>query len=451
MSRCVPSRIVTIRKTLPWLSADIMRVMKKRDYFLRLYKSTGSLRLQRKFCLLRNKVVSLVRKAKSSFLKNMTASIHTPKQFWSMYYSLTPNRERIPHTLSNGVTTALSPISKANLLNTFFASCFSPRSNSPLTSSPTLVHPELSSIECTEEEVYKHLSSLKVKTATGPDGISSHMLRNTAISTYSSLCNLFNCSLSTGCFPSEWKTSNITPVFKSGDKGLVSNYRPISLLSIPSKILERIVHQRLLHHLLSNSIISPRQFGFRPGSSTQEALLTATHDWQSNLDRGLSSAALFLDMSKAFDKVPHRSLLRSLTTVGVTGPLLKWFESYLSDHSQRVVLSGHTSSPAPVKSGVPQGSILGPLLFLVYVNSLASLKLSPGTSIILYADDILLYRSISSSSDNPTLQHDVDLVSSWIKSSGLAINPTKSTLLIISRMRVKVPLNCVGVRWGYDT
>ena len=102
MSRCVPSRIVTIRKTLPWLSADTMRGMKKRDYFLRLYKSTGSLSLQWKFCLLRNKVVSLVRKAKSSFLKNMTASIHTPKQFWSMYYSLTPNRERIPHTLSSG-------------------------------------------------------------------------------------------------------------------------------------------------------------------------------------------------------------------------------------------------------------------------------------------------------------------------------------------------------------
>ena len=134
-------------------------------------------------------------------------------------------------------------------------------------------------------------------------------------------------------------------------------------------------------------------------------------------------------------------LWQSLTTVGVTGPLLKWFESHLSDRSQRVVLSGHTSSPAPVKSGVPQGSILGPLLFIVYVNSLASLKLSSGTSIILYADDILLYRSISSSSDNSTLQHDIDLLSSWIKSSSLAINPTKSTVLIISRMRVKPRLS----------
>ena len=195
----------------------------------------------------------------------------------------------------------------------------------------------------------KLLQSLKTKTSTGPDGISSHMLRNTAFSISPSLTKLFNPSLSTGIFPSEWKTSNITPVFKSGDKNLVSNYRPISLLSIPSKLLERIVYNRLLHHLLSNSILSPRQFGFRPCSSTQEALLTATHDWQRNLDRGLSSAALFLDLSKVFDKVPHHKLILSLSAV----PLLKWLESYLTHRSQRVVLNGHSSTSLPVLSGVP--------------------------------------------------------------------------------------------------
>ena len=134
--------------------------------------------------------------------------------------------------------------------------------------------------------------------------ISSSMLKHTIFSISSSFCSLFNLSLSTGTVPKDWKISNITPVFKSGNKCFVSNYRPISLLSLPSKLLERIVFNRLLDHLLTNSILSPRQFGFRPGSSTQEALLVATHDWQRFLDRGYSSAALFLDLSKALIRCP---------------------------------------------------------------------------------------------------------------------------------------------------
>lgn len=199
-----------------------------------------------------------------------------------------PNRERIPHTLTNAIITADSPTGKANLFNSYFCSCFtipSSHTSTPTLSTPMCSHPDLSTIECTQAEVEKLLCSLRVKTSTGPDGISSHMLRNTAVS-ISSLHKLFNLFLSTGHFPTDWKISNITPVFKSGaktqfltiDPFLFYPYLPISLLSIPSKLLECIVHIRLLHHLITNSILSPRQFGFRPGSSTQEALLSATHD-----------------------------------------------------------------------------------------------------------------------------------------------------------------------------
>ena len=132
----------------------------------------------------------------------------------------------------------------------------------------------------------------------------------------------------------------------------------------------------------------------------------------------------------------QRLLTRCLTTT-YSSPYLQWFRSYLSGCSQRVVLNGHSSMESPVTSGVPQGSILDPLLFIVYINSLANLDLSPGSSIILYADNILLYRTISSSNDNAFMQQDVDFISSWIHSSGLAINPSKSSLLIISRKQVK--------------
>ena len=187
--------------------------------------------------------------------------------------------------------------------------------------------PVLSHVQSSEGEVEDLLCSLKTKTSTGPDGISSHMLRNIWFSISSSLCSLLHHSLTSGCFPTEWKVSNVTPVFKSGNKSSVSNYHPISLLSISSRLLECIVHRRLLHHLLDKDLLSPRQFGFRPGSSTQEALLTATHDWHRCLDRGLNSAALFLDMSKAFDRVPHSKLLSSLSSVGISGPLHQWFRS----------------------------------------------------------------------------------------------------------------------------
>ena len=163
---------------------------------------------------------------------SMSSLIRSPREFWSAYHSLTPNRRRIPHNLTNGTITAESLTSKANLLNSYFSSCFTNQPNyasasTPPASSSSL--PDLSTIQCTEE-VEKLLCSLKVKTSTE---ISSHMLRNTAFSVSSSLHKLFNLSLSTGHFPTDWKSSNITPVYKLGDKSLVSNNRPISLLSIP--------------------------------------------------------------------------------------------------------------------------------------------------------------------------------------------------------------------------
>ena len=163
-------------------------------------------------------------------------------------------------------------------------------------------------------------------------------------------------------------------------------------IQIPYKVLERIVHNRLAPTPSDNELyFSPRQFRFRLGSSTQEALLVAKHDWQRYLDFGLSSAVLFLDMSKAFDKLPHCHLLQFLSAAGVSGPLLKWFKSYLTNRTQKSVLNGFSPTSLPARSGVPRVPILGPLLFIIYTNFLADLHFSPGSSVFLYTDDILLY------------------------------------------------------------
>ena len=199
-------------------------------------------------------------------------------------------------------------------------SCYSSASHSSScvsNSLPTTVSGSgLSDVTTTTEEVCRLLSTVKIKTASGPDGISSHMLRNTFSAIAPSLMDMFNSSLSKDIVPAEWKLSNITPLFKGkGDPSCVANYKPISLLSLPSKILEWIIHNRLLDHLLLNNFLSNCQFGFCPGSSTQEALLCATNDWSHCLDRGTSVAAVSLDLSKAFDRVPPANSSLPLLTL----------------------------------------------------------------------------------------------------------------------------------------
>ena len=181
-----------------------------------------------------------------------------------------------------------------------------------------------------------------------------------------SICNrlayIFNTSFTSGRVPSDWKISRVVPVFKKGDTGLASNYRPISLLSLVGKIQERLVHNSLLEHLLDRDAISPHQFGFWPGSSTQEALISLTQSWHQHLEDGHSTICA---ISEAFDSVPHSGIMESLSEAGVGGPLLGWFQDYLTNTLQSFVLQGSSSPSCLVSSGIPQGSILGPLLFIL--------------------------------------------------------------------------------------
>ena len=276
---------------------------------------------------------------------------------------------------------------------------------------------------CTEDRVVNLLSRLPSKTASGPDGISSWMLKFTAVSIAYPLQHIFNLSISSGPVPLDWKSSFVVPIPKSSPVSFPpTKYRPISILYLISKVLEKHVHSLLYDFCLSNSLISNFQFGFLPGRSTVFALLYSTHTIHSILDSNPAVCGVFLDLNKAFDSVPHQPLLAS----SLHPHLLNWIHSYLLNRSQKAVLNGSTSSSLHVSSGVPQGSILGPFLFLIYINGVTDVPLSPLTHLILYADDIFIFRLVNSPSDMSILQFDLNNISSWLTSHLLQLNSSKS-------------------------
>ena len=274
------------------------------------------------------------------------------------------------------------------------------------------------------------LKSLDTAKATGPDGIPAKLLKETADVIAPSLCTLFNKSISSGSLPDEWKTANIVPIHKKGDNEHAENYRPISLLCIISKVLERCVLNNVKYRLLE--AVNICQHGFISGRSCVTNLIDALNYVGSCLDRGGQIDMIYMDMSKAFDKVNHDVLIQKLrNNYGFGGNLLRWFRSYLTNRKQRVTVLGATSNPLSVTSGVPQGSILGPALFLSYVNDLPSTVKS--SQVVMFADDTKLFKEIRTENDAKQLQNDISNLESWSTTSGLSPNGTKCKAQTVTR------------------
>ena len=346
---------------------------------------------------------------------------------------MTRNISEIP-ILKKGNRVATTPEAKATLLGETFCNNFN-------SSSPSLSHDDLilmprspdtpriySDLLCTESEIFDLLASLDISKATGPDGISARMLKYTAETITPIITSLFNQSILTGTVPDLWKLSLVVPIHKQGDKSNPGNYRPISLLPIISKVLEQHIAEKL-RSILS---ISDQQWGFLPGRSTTGAILSAIQDWQGHLDKGADVQAVFFDLQKAFDSVPHGQLINKLISLNVPTPLISWITSYLYNRKQQVAVSGANSNPVTVTSGVPQGSVLGPFLFLIYVDGLTNIPLSGG-SLVLFADDLLLHKVIHTTYDFQALQEDVNSLTKWIGDHNLSLNVRKCKSLLVSR------------------
>ena len=268
------------------------------------------------------------------------------------------------------------------------------------------------------------------KKATGLDQIPSKLLKLAADIVGPSLAGIFERSINTGIFPAEWKLARVTPIFKKGSKSDLDNYRPISVTPIVSKIFERIVFDQLYQYLNENNLLTNCQSGFRSLHSTLTALLEATNNWSVNIDNGLLNGVVFIDLKKAFDTIDHEILLRKLASYGADKNALAWFDSYLSHRSQKCNVNGNLSNAKELSCGVPQGSIIGPLLFLIYINDLPnSLSIA---SAKMFADDTHISVSATNQTDLETsVNAELNNLNCWLKANRLSLNIAKTEFMII--------------------
>ena len=390
LSSCVPSRQSSQRITQPWANKDVRRLSRSKRKWHKLARKSGSTSAWDHYISLKRTMQQTCRKAYDSHINDMlTDDTGGKKKFWSYIKSQKTDRSGVAPLKKDGITHSDS-ITKADLLNKQFASVFSHEAQ--------------------------------------------RVLREAAAELAPALTCIFQATVDQGRIPTDWKSAKIAPVYKKGDRSQPSNYRPISLTSICCKIIEHtsIIHSSVITHLENHTILTDYQHGFRKRRSTETQLILTIQDLASNLNSGEQTDAILLDFSKAFDKVPHQRLLLKLHHYGVRGTILDWIRDFLSDRTQEVVLDGTTSTRCSVTSGVPQGTVLGPLLFLVYINDMPSCIQSPAR---LFADDCLVYKRIRTADDCAKLQEDLQQLQEWEGRWLMQFHPEKCEVITISNRR----------------
>ena len=295
----------------------------------------------------------------------------------------------------------------AESMNSYFSSVFTTEDYVNFPTQDCIFDKQLANIDCSVNEVKQHLLKLKPNKSPGPDHIAPCILKSCAPELAPSLTYMVNKSFSVGLLPDEWKHADITPLHKKGSKSSRENHRPTSLTSIACKIGEKIVFDRMIKFWREIDLINSNQFGFLRGRSTATQLLSTFNDWAKSRNLSIPTDVIFLDLAKAFDSVPHERLLLKLKSNGIDGSLLNWLRHFLVGRKQRVVVRGSCSDWSRVTSGTPQGTILGPLLFLLYINDITECISS---TVKLYADDTKIYREISDPiTDCQLLQDDLKI------------------------------------------
>ena len=322
---------------------------------------------------------------------------------------------------------------KAEVLSNFFNSVFTiEKEQDKIQVEQKQYKEELSNIEIKVEDIFQILSKIRIDKTPGPDGIHPRLLKETSIELSIVLCKIFNTSIKTGKLPKDWKQAHISAIFKKGDNSIAGNYRPVSLTCIACKIIETLIRKHIIDHMKDNQLFSQAQYGFIKGRSTGLQLIKVLDLWTDIIDSGGELDVIYLDFMKAFDSVPHRRLISKLGSYGIKGEIIEWVQDFLIGRQQRVGVMGQFSRWSSVHSGIPQGSVLGPLLFVIYINDL---PVNIKSHLFMFADDTKVFRQIKNENDHKQLQEDLTEMEDWSNKWLLRFHPEKCKVMNVSRKK----------------
>lgn len=465
----------------PWASNQLVRYSKqKNDLYLLVKKFPGNLYLKTQYKMISKKVHTQILVDKKNYYGQLLdkAGLNSSKYWRLINNTMGRAKKGIDRVNIDGISYEVTQNESlvANTFNRHFSDVTRKLAAdrigfSNLGSVDGLYHTvqnhspkSFFMFPITEAEILDSIKTISNKPSVGIDGIGVNLMKNCSHSLLRPLEILFNSSISQGIFPELLKTAVVVPIYKAGSNSEIKNYRPISILSVISKIFEYIIKNRIMAFLQNSNFFSDRQFGFLPGKSTDDALFSHITDITNGIERGNIAVALYLDISKAFDTVDHDILIDKLYSYGVRGLVLQWFSTYLRGRRQVVRVGNCISNPLIITSGVPQGSTLGPLLFLIYVNELLQLKISG--RLYSFADDTSILFTAKSKTELVTkINTDLRIFSAWFWKHKLYANLEKTkiisyghqhvnlyeTLKLHSHPRCHEPCNCNFLNQATET
>ena len=430
INKFIPKKKASGRFNLPWMTRTIKRQIRQKHRAYNRAKKSNKDKDWANFRKLRKKVQNSLKMTHWDYLNNLFDDCNdgNNKGLWRYLKGMRKDTCGVGTLVADG-RIGTDPQDKADMLNKQFSSVYTREDRLNVPRKEKSPHPKMPPIKVSSNDVFKLLSQLNQKKASGPDEIPAVFLKTCSTELTSILIFMIQQSLVVGTVPSDWCKTLVTPVFKKGDKAKPENYRPVSLTSICYKLTEHIIVSQTMRHLDQHHLLVDTQHGFRRRRSCETQLIITSHDLAAILNRHSQADVAVLDFAKAFDKVPHHRLLPKLKDFNLDNKVIAWIESFLSSRSQRVVVDGHASREASVLSGVPQGTVLGPMLFLIFINNIAR---NTSSSIWLFADDCILYREVCNEPHCLDLQHDLDKLVAWSKTWGMEFNVRKCNIISVT-------------------